>query len=505
MRIVTIGPRPVRFPRYRPAVSYAPGDPYAADPAPPVSAPEPRRRSRWVVPLVATLTAAGLALSALSTWAIWQLPTGPVAVAAPPNGLPSASSGATSIEAAAAAILARRGRAVLAHDEAAFLADLDPSQPALRVQQAAIYEGLTKLAFTQFSYEPNGVSFDPSGHGTGHGPTTYIAGVVATHQLKGYDTGPVVEAMAVTFVNRNHRWWFASDRDVDDQLPAAGHAEPWDDGQVGVAHGKYSLVIGQARDDATLRQVATAVDSAVSDDLRFWPAGDGTTRWDGRVVVYLPRLQREFTSLFRGSKQSADGVAAVAIPVREQVTFDAYGNGRAHGTVTGSRIIINPKYFRPKSAFFAVVLRHEVSHVAAEPITANGTPTWLVEGLAEYVGWRQSVPSRTFFARGVDARTAEAINAHTYRLTLPASGTFYLGSSGAIAARYTAGFLVCAYIQHRYGETKLKAFASRMGAATTAAREKPVLKSALQKTFGLTPSGLEGGVTSWMRGFTIRH
>ena len=76
--------------------------------------------------------------------------------------------------------------------------------------------------------------------------------------------------------------------------------------------------------------------------------------------------------------------------------------------MTGSRIIINPKYFRPKSSFFAVILRHEVSHVAAEPITASGTPSWLVEGLAEYVGWRQSDPSRTFFARGVDGRTAAA-------------------------------------------------------------------------------------------------
>ena len=298
------------------------------------------------------------------------------------------SSGQTSVETAAAAILARRGRAVLAHDEGAFLADLDPTQPALRAQQTLIYDGLTKLDFAQFGYVPSGVSFDPSGHGTGHGQTTYIAGVVATHELQGYDTGPVVEAMAVTFVNRDHRWWFASDHDVDDKLPAAGHAEPWDDGQVGVAHGQHSLVIGQARDDATLRQVAAAVDAAVSDDLRFWPAGDSGKRWDGRVVVYVPRAQREFTSLFRGSKQTAEGVAAVAIPVRDHVAFD--------------------------------------------------------EGLAEYVGWRQSDPARTFYVRGVDARTAAAVNAHTYRMTLPASSTFYLGSSASIAARYTAGFLVCA-------------------------------------------------------------
>jgi hypothetical protein len=457
-----------------------------------------------VAPLVAVLTVAGLAVSAVSTWAVWQLPTGPT-VLATANRLPAASSGQTEVQAAAAAILERRGQAVLAHDENAFLADLDPSQPQLREQQSQIYEGLTKLDFARFGYALNGVAFDPSGHGTGHGMSTYIAGVLATHQLRGYDTGPVVEAMAVTFVDRDHRWWFSSDRDVDDQLPAAGHAEPWDDGQVGAARGRHSLVIGQARDDATLRQVASAVDAAVTADLRFWPTGNGTSRWDGRVVVYLPRAKREFTSLFRGSKQTADGVAAVAIPVRDHVAFNGQGDGRAYGKVTGTRIIINPTYFRPRSSFFAVTLRHEVSHVAAEPITANGTPTWLVEGLAEYVGWRQSDPSRTFYARGVDGRTAAAVNAHSYRLTLPASSTFYLGSASAIAARYTAGFLVCAYIQHRYGEAKLKTFAARMGAAKTAAQEKPVLKSALRKTFGLTTGGLQDGVNSWLRGFTIRH
>jgi hypothetical protein len=310
--------------------------------------------------------------------------------------------------------------------------------------------------------------------------------------------------MAVTFVRRDGRWWISSDRDVDDDLPAAGHAEPWDDGQVGVAKGKRSLVIGQARDDATLRKVADAVDSAVSADLKFWPAGNGRTRWDGRVVVYVPRAQREFTSLFRDSKQSADGVVAVAVPVYDKVSFDA-GGGHSFGTVTGSRIIINPKYFKPKSPFFAVTLRHEVSHIAAQPITADGTPSWLVEGLAEYVGWRQSDPSRTFYARGVDSRTAKAINAHSYKVKLPSSSTFYYGSSSAISARYTTGFLVCAYIQHRFGESKLKAFAALMGKAKTPGREKAVLKSALSETFGLTQAGLESQASAWMKQFQIRN
>ena len=383
-----------------------------------------------MVPLVAVLTAAGLVISGISTWAIWRLPTHVVAAASPGGSTPGAVDPARLVDQSVNAILARRGKAVQAHNKAGFLADLDPTLPALRAQQSAIFDGLTKLDFVQFGFRANGAAFSPAGHGTGHSQTTYIAGVIATHELRGYDTGPVAEPMAVTFVQRQGRWWMASDRDVDEELPAAGHAEPWDDGQAGVAKGKHSLVIGQAQDEATLVKVAAAVDSAIAADTRFWPTGDGTTRWKGRVVVYLPRVQREFTSLFRGSKQTADGVVAVAVPVYDDVTFGSAG-GHPSGHVSGSRIIINPRYFRPKSTFFGVTLRHEVSHIAAEPVTASGTPSWLVEGLAEYVGWRQSDPSRTFFARGVDARTAAAINAHSYRLKLPSSSTFYLGSSAA--------------------------------------------------------------------------
>jgi hypothetical protein len=457
-------------------------------------------RARWVVPAVAGITAVGLAVGGLSSWAVWRLPSRPEATAST-VARPGAAAFLASRDAAERAILARRGGAVQAHDEAEFLADLDPTDAALRTQQSLIYAGLAKVTFSVFGYHDAGID-EPVGDLTvKYGAQVHVAAVVATHQLAGYDTGPVVEAEAVTFVYRSGRWWFASDRDDDADLPAAGHAEPWDDGEVGVAKGRRSLVIGPGAAQSTLTKVAAAVDQAVDADRKFWPVGTGRTKWAGRVVVYLPRAEREFSSLFAGTKQTADGVVAVAIPVYNRVNFES--GGRGYGDVSGSRIIVNPKYFKPTSSFFKVVLRHEVSHVAAEGITAAGTPSWLVEGLAEYVGWRQTDPSRTFFVRGVDARTAKAINARTYHLRLPASDTFYAGTPAAISARYTTGFLVCAYIQHRYGEAKLKAFAVQMGAATLPSKEPSVLKLALHQTFGLTASQLQDDVSSWLREFTV--
>jgi hypothetical protein len=452
------------------------------------------------VPLVAVTTAAALLVSGASVWAIWQLPDRPRALAGTTAG-PAGHASQAPVERAEAAILERRGAAVQAHDEQAFLADLDPANPDLRLKQVAIFRGLAKLDFAQFGYRLAEGRLPQSAR-LAYDVPAVIVPVLATHELRGYDIGPVAEAQSVTFVSRQGRWWIGSDSDEEIDLPAAGHAEPWDEGEIGVAHGKHALVIGQADDQATLDRVATALDAAVVRDLKFWPTG-GKNRWDGKVVVYVPEEQREFNSLFAGTKETADGVVAVTVPVYDNVDFEK--GGRAYGRMDGTRVIINPTYFKPTSSFFNVVLRHEVSHVAAEPITADGTPTWLIEGLAEYVGWRQADPSRTFFTRGVDPRTAAAMNKGDYHLVLPASRSFYLGSSATIEQRYTAGFLVCAYVQHRYGEARLKTFATLMGAAKTPAQEPAVLKSALHKAFGISQAQLVSGVDSWVRQYRIGH
>jgi hypothetical protein len=453
-----------------------------------------------VVPVVAVVTALALLFSGASVWAIWQLPGRPQALAGTEAGTAGQHS-QPPVELAEAAILERRGAAVQAHDEGKFLADLDPTNATLRARQTQIFAGLAKLRFTRFSYELADATL-PQTARQGYDVPALIAPVIATHQLTGYDSGPVGEGQSVTFVLRHGRWWIGSDSDDEADLPAAGHAEPWDDGEIGVAHGQHALVIGQADDQSTLGRVATALDAAVTRDLKFWPIG-GKQRWDGKVVVYVPEEQREFNSLFAGTKETADGVVAVTVPVFDNVDFSK--GGRAYGRMSGTRVIINPTYFKPTSSFFNVVLRHEVSHVAAEPITADGTPTWLIEGLAEYVGWRQPDPSRTFFTRGVDPRTAAAMNRGDFHLVLPPSRSFYLGSSATIEQRYTAGFLVCAYVQHRYGEARLKTFATLMGAAKTPAQEPAVLKSALQKAFGISSAQLVSGVDSWLRQYRIGH
>ena len=52
-------------------------------------------------------------------------------------------------------------------------------------------------------------------------------------------------------------------------------------------------------------------------------------------------------------------------------------------------------------------MTHEITHVATRSVTAVGTPTWLVEGIADYVGFKGTSTSVRFdaseLAREVDA------------------------------------------------------------------------------------------------------
>jgi hypothetical protein len=210
---------------------------------------------------------------------VHQSPHPPPAAAAQ-----AAPGGAAGREGAVQALLDRRARAVLDHDERAFLADVDPANSGFVARQRGVYRGLARVPFQTFGYRLlPGRTFSVPAVTRRWGTDAAVVAVVATHRLRDYDTGDVAEAMGLTVAFREGRWLLESDSDVDDSLPAGGHAAPWDVGEVAVARGQHALVIGDSRDADELASVARRVDDAVLRVSRLWPVGAG--RWPGRVVV----------------------------------------------------------------------------------------------------------------------------------------------------------------------------------------------------------------------------
>ncbi|WP_426566735.1 hypothetical protein ACPPVT_09445 [Angustibacter sp. McL0619] len=345
-------------------------------------------------------------------------------------------------------LLDRHAAAVLAHDQQAFLADIDPAASEFRTRQEAIFRGLRRVPFQAFGYRlvPNR-TYTVRAITQRWGPTAYVAAVVATHRLRGFDTGDAAEAMAFTVVHRDQGWALVADDEVDGSLPAQAHSAPWDVGEVSVAQGKHSVVIGDVRDRATLPAVARRADAAAAAVGKVWPAGAG--RWPGSVVVYSARNQKVMSTYLSGTQDPAARPAALAVPVLDGFSwFDSLTKAPKQ---VGMRVVVDGAASKAEDD---ELLRHEVTHVATTAIEGTGTPTWLVEGIAEYTAWHLTGLRDALVRYGVDETSHQALEKHRYTFTLPYSVQFY-DDADTVDGNYTAGTLACAYVRERWGQKTL--------------------------------------------------
>jgi hypothetical protein len=121
------------------------------------------------------------------------------------------------------------------------------------------------------------------------------------------------------------------------------------------------------------------------------------------------------------------------------------------GSAGSDRIVISPAgYSRLNEIGRHVVLTHELTHVATHAATAARTPTWLVEGLADYVGYKGlSVPVTS---------AARELRREVVRGRLPPAlpgGQDFSGAAGRLPQAYEEAWLACRMVARRYGEERL--------------------------------------------------
>ncbi|MDJ0341137.1 hypothetical protein QMK19_07445 [Streptomyces sp. H10-C2] len=331
--------------------------------------------------------------------------------------------GAAVVPAASAApavrtMLDRHAGAVLHHDEAAFLADVDPG---FRDRQRQVFRNLSEVPLDSWSYRVVSV-----GASAGGGGERAVAHVQLGYRLKGYDTTPVTSDADLTLVRGNGHWYVAEDRHDAQQL--------WDQGPVRVMRGAHSLVLG-TDPPAALRSFADAADRAVPAVRRAW--GDG---WSGRVVVEVPSSLDRMAALLHADPASYRGIAAVT-------TGELGGSAAA----PADRVIINPEAFGELSALGRqVVLTHETTHVATRAATTAATPLWLSEGFADWAGY--SGTGRT--ARQAAPELSRDVAAGKVPARLPSSADFGTTTSG-LAQAYEGAWLACRLISGEWGAARL--------------------------------------------------
>src|SRR6476659_8586200 len=154
------------------------------------------------------------------------------------------------------------------------------------------------------------------------------------------------------------------------------------------------------------------------------------------------------------------------------MTFPTYAGEDDRSKVASTRMLVMPSSVRAGQPFLGRITRHELSHVAIG-VRDDGAPTWVSEGIAEYLGARE-VPVRDRIiptAALQQARTAEA--------SMPASKDF---NDGAQEWHYAVSWMACDYIAETFGESRLWELVDAMhngGGGTTDADQDRVLQQVL--------------------------
>lgn len=348
------------------------------------------------------------------------------------------------------ALLARHGAAVVQHDAAAYLADVDPASQAadFRVEQRQVFANLMKLPLATWSYHVEGET-DAKGAeaaaGRRFGTDAIIVRLSLNYAFRGIDRIPTHHDLWWTFVRHDGHVVVAA----DDSLAQAGGQSwqgPWDFGPLVVRRGARSLVIGHPDSEHALDGIRSTVDAAVPVVTSVWG-----TNWSQDVAVIVPSSDAELRAQAGESSDATLTVAAVAI---------SDGQDPVTGDVYGQRLIVNPATLRQLSPVGQqIVVRHEITHIAAAASTSAASPTWLVEGFADYVGNMGSGQSVTTTAAELtaDVRHGRVPSA------LPTTDAF--STQGQSAQAYEGAWLACRLIAQRAGQDGLVRFYRLVGAS----------------------------------------
>jgi len=139
------------------------------------------------------------------------------------------------------------------------------------------------------------------------------------------------------------------------------------------------------------------------------------------------------------------------------------------------------------------LLRHEFTHVAHWNDTGRGTPTWAIEGIAEYTSFRGHRSDQR-----VSGDIGRAARAGRLPKTLPRSSDFYNDPRGL---HYGMGWLAFQYLSETYGETKLRKLYFALAAITYEPDSKGALKAenaAFVKVLGVGESTYVTHLNTWI-------
>lgn len=390
-------------------------------------------------------------------------------------------------------------------DEAAYLSVVDPSATAFRAHQQQVFRNLRTLGEVMtlnYAWDRRTLPVPASRPYSGKG---VVAAVTVTHSFTDYDARPVTDVVGLSFVPVDGHWYLTSDSDADDRLALGGQYEPWAFGEISLIRSEKVLVVGDPGHEAQDRKLLKRLESALGPVRSMWPS----KVWNGRVVVYASTDPDFVTSWFgenaaSGANDNPSGEATFEAKVRVLPRRPVVSDSDPY--LSGSpRLVVTPSLLDASDAYSRPVLRHELTHVALAGVGDRRPSTWLVEGAAEYTGFRRLTGSGAvngvgaLARRGLSRDTWSRLKQGTWKSRLISDDNFYTGTETEVDDAYTTAWFTCLYIADHFGEAKLRDLYTTMATSPESLSDTEAETAALKEVLSLDRSTLQTRVRSYAR------
>lgn len=355
-------------------------------------------------------------------------------------------------------LLQRWGEAVRTNDPEALAEVIDPSaSPEFLESETRRAAELVDVPLSDWGYEildepeapvPSAIASPLDA------ADVWAPSVVLRYAIDGPDTEPTRRPVSLLVAKRNDEWRIVADTEIPgiDRRTWRG---PWDFGQVEVrtvqTSGGSSVVLGHPDQSLLMDRIASEFPAAVDAVTDFYGA-----EWPRNALVFTSGSVEEFAASAGNSAVSAD-VAAVTV---SDAVVPAV-------PISGQRIVFSPAAQDRLTDFTTrSVLRHELTHVAARADTADGSPTWVLEGFADYSGYRNSGAE---FSR-IAPTLSSVVAAAGPPTVLPEDTDFVAGGVRATLA-YESAWSICAFVADRFGEPALRSMYQQLSTGPKNATE----------------------------------
>jgi hypothetical protein len=356
-------------------------------------------------------------------------------------------------------ILNQRARAVLERRPQLFLRHVDHRDKALMARQRQYYLNLVQLPLAAFRYQVRPAQWEGQRLLARWGHDVRIPQVTLSVELDGYDAVPVQRTVGFAFSFAKGKATIVSDRTANGTRLFLGTPAPWDLTAITVRRSSNVLGIfdsGTApTGDKLVEEVRSGI-AALDQRLPF--------TWSGHVVVYSVSssdVLRTFTDVPGGSIEHLGAL-----------TFPTYALPQGRAKVASTRMLVMPSSVRAGEPFLGRITRHELSHVAIGS-RDDGAPTWVSEGIAEYLGAVELPQRQRIIATEALARAQGGIDG------MPTSKDF---NDSDQEWHYALSWMAVDYIAATYGESRMWELMDAMhngGSGTPDADEDRVLEQVL--------------------------